>query len=104
NVQYANSAFTERHVAFELEAIPWIDDVYRFALSLTRDESDADDVVEDTFLRACRSLPTYLPGRDCRVCVVKICTNVFQHSRERCDPPVELDSSDFLSVAADSVY
>jgi hypothetical protein len=33
-------------VDFEREALPWIDDVYRFALSLTRDESDADDVVQ----------------------------------------------------------
>ncbi|MDE3217140.1 MAG: RNA polymerase subunit sigma, partial [Gemmatimonadota bacterium] len=38
--------------AFEREALPWLDDVYRFALSLTRDASDADDVVQETFLRA----------------------------------------------------
>ena len=46
-------------MAFEREALPWIDDVYRFALSLTREESDADDVVQETYLRAYRSWHTF---------------------------------------------
>ncbi len=82
----------EQTVTFELEAIPWIDDVYRFALSLTRDESDADDVVQDTFLRAFRSWHTYLPGSDCRRWLFTICRNVFLRSRERARPMVELES------------
>jgi RNA polymerase sigma-70 factor (ECF subfamily) len=93
-VQYTDSAYRERRAAFELEAIPWIDDVYRFALSLTRDESDADDVVQDTFLRAYRSWHTYLPGSDCRRWLFTICRNVFLRSRERSRPMVELDAND----------
>jgi RNA polymerase sigma-70 factor, ECF subfamily len=103
-VQYANNAFAERHVAFELEAIPWIDDVYRFALSLTRDESDADDVVQDTFLRAFRSWHTYLPGSDCRRWLFTICRNVFLRSRERSRPMLELDSTEVDVAATNSVY
>src|SRR5438045_1240091 len=61
DVSYAHSALKTRESAFEREAIPWIDDVHRFALSLTRDECDADDVVQDTFLRAYRSWHTYMP-------------------------------------------
>ena len=45
-----------RDAAFERDALPWLDDVYRFALSLTREESDADDVVQETFLRAWRHI------------------------------------------------
>ena len=103
-MQYANSAFTEQHAAFELEAIPWIDDVYRFALSLTRDESDADDVVQDTFLRAFRSWHTYLPGSDCRRWLFTICRNVFLRSRERARPTVELDATDVDVAATTSIY
>src|SRR5215207_4584058 len=55
-----------RDAAFERDALPWLDDVYRFALSLTREESDADDVVQETFLRAYRSWHTFIPGTDCR--------------------------------------
>src|SRR5215510_2366401 len=104
SVQYANNPFVERHVAFEKEAIPWIDDVYRFALSLTRDESDADDVVQDTFLRAFRSWHTYLPGSDCRRWLFTICRNVFLRSRERARPTVELESTEVESLATDSTF
>ena len=51
---------------FEQEALPWIDDVYRFALSLTRNEAEAEDVVQEAFLRAYRSWHTYQPGSDAR--------------------------------------
>src|SRR3954469_11647323 len=95
---------SQRDVAFEREALPWLDDVYRFALSLTRDETDADDVVQDTFLRAYRSWHTYLPGSDCRRWLFTICRNVFLRSRERARPTVELDSSEVDSLATDSVY
>jgi RNA polymerase sigma-70 factor, ECF subfamily len=94
----------DQDTAFEREALPWIDDVYRFALSLTRDESDADDVVQDTFLRAYRSWHTYLPGSDCRRWLFTICRNVFLRSRERARPTVELDATDVDAAAAGSVY
>ena len=55
DVEEATGTRTARDVEFERDALPWLDDVYRFALSLTRDESDADDVVQETFLRAYRS-------------------------------------------------
>ena len=91
-------------MAFEREALPWIDDVYRFALSLTRDESDADDVVQDTFLRAFRSWHTYMPGSDCRRWLFTICRNVFLRSRERARPTVELDAPEVDAAAAGSLY
>jgi RNA polymerase sigma-70 factor, ECF subfamily len=103
-MQIISSIVPDRDVAFEHEAIPWIDDVYRFALSLTRDESDADDVVQDTFLRAFRSWHTYMPGSDCRRWLFTICRNVFLRSRERARPTVELDATDVDAVSADSLY
>jgi RNA polymerase sigma-70 factor (ECF subfamily) len=97
-------ALPDRDVSFEREALPWIDDVYRFALSLTRDESDADDVVQDTYLRAYRSWHTYLPGSDCRRWLFTICRNVFLRSRERARPTVELEAADADAAAAGAVY
>lgn len=94
----------DRDAAFQREALPWIDDVYRFAYSLTRDESDADDVVQDTFLRAYRSWHTYLPGSDCRRWLFTICRNVFLRSRERARPTVELESSEVDAAAAGHAY
>jgi len=101
---YTYCASAERDGAFEQEALPWIDDVYRFALSLTRDESDADDVVQDTYLRAYRSWHTYLPGSDCRRWLFTICRNVFLRSRERARPTVELEAADADATAAGSAF
>jgi RNA polymerase sigma-70 factor (ECF subfamily) len=78
-----------------------IDDVYRFSLSLTLDEADADDVVQDTFFRAFRSWHTYLPGSDCRRWLFTICRNVFLRSRERTRPTVELEAADVDASAND---
>jgi RNA polymerase sigma-70 factor (ECF subfamily) len=98
HVPYTHSSSRARDTAFEREAIPWIADVHRFALSLTRDECDADDVVQDTFLRAYRSWHTYLPGSDCRRWLFTICRNVFLRSRERYRPTVDLETPEVDSM------
>lgn len=49
----------------------------RFALQLTRDESDADDLVQETFLRAFRGWHTFTPGTECRRWLFTICRNTF---------------------------
>lgn len=100
---YANDVSQGRDAAFEREALPWIDDVHRFALSLTRDESDADDVVQDTFLRAYRSWHTYLPGSDCRRWLFTICRNVFLRSRERTRPTVDLEGTEIDNAIAGAI-
>src|ERR671914_2134010 len=89
---------------FEREALPWLDDVYRFALSLTRDETDAEDVVQDTFLRAYKSWHTYVPGSDCRRWLFTICRNVFLRAREKDRATVELVDSEVDLMAASSLF
>ena len=93
-----------RDEAFEHEALPWLDDVYRFALSLTRNDADADDIVQDTFLRAYRSWHTYQPGSDCRRWLFTICRNVFLRQRERDRHTVDLDEADLEAMAAGRTY
>ena len=94
----------QRDSEFAREALPWLDDVYRFALSLTRDEADADDVVQETFLRAYRSWHTFIPGTDCRRWLFTICRNAFLRSRERQRPTVDLEDGEQDALAAGSVY
>lgn len=73
----------DHDLGFRREALPWLDDVYRFALSMTRNEADADDVLQETYLRAYRSWHTYEAGSDCRKWLFTICRNVFLRARER---------------------
>ena len=85
-------------------ALPWMDDVYRFALSLTRDPSDADDVVQETYLRAYRSWHTFLPGSDPRRWLFAICRNVFLRSRERVRNQVDVGEGDEEIQAAVALH
>src|SRR5690349_25017044 len=89
---------------FEREALPWLDDVYRFALSLTRDSVDAEDVVQDTYLRAYKSWHTYVPGSDCRRWLFTICRNVFLRSLERRSPTVDFGDTEGEALANGAMY
>lgn len=51
---------------FEREALPHLRALSRTALRLARNVADAEDLVQETFLRACRSFETYTPGTDIR--------------------------------------
>jgi RNA polymerase sigma-70 factor (ECF subfamily) len=93
-----------RDARFEREALVWIDDVHRFALALARDPADADDVVQETFLRAYRSWHTYQEGSDCRRWLFTICRNVFLRSRDRERHRVELEDGDVEALNAVRVH
>ncbi len=68
---------------FGAEALAWLPAVTRYALSLTRDEADADDLVQDTYLNAYRGWDSYTPGTDCRSWLFTICRNSYYRTRER---------------------
>jgi RNA polymerase sigma-70 factor (ECF subfamily) len=87
--------------AFEAEALRWTADVHRFAMSMTRDESDAEDVVQDTYLRALKSWQTFAPDSDCRRWLFTICRNVFLRSRERAARCITFDSTELDAVIGD---
>ena len=69
--------------SFEAVALPLIPDVSRFAHSLTRDVDEADDLVQDTFLKALRGWSTFTPGTDCRSWLFMICKNTFRRRFKR---------------------
>lgn len=85
---------------FARDAIPWMDDVYRFAVSLTRDPSDAQDIVQETYLRAYRSWHTFEPGSDCRRWLFTICRNAFLRSRQHARLEVDAIDADAEAIAA----
>lgn len=73
-----------RRAGFAEEAVPHLDAVYRFALRLAGGDVDlAEDIVQDTFLRAYRSWSSFTPGTNCRSWLFTICRNVFLRDVER---------------------
>ena len=85
---------------FESTALPHLDAVARFALSLTRDRSDADDLVQDTYLRAFRGWRTFRPGSDARRWLFAICRNAFLRTRRRRGVFVESEDGDVDAMPA----
>lgn len=96
----AEHAKREKDRRFQEEALPWLNDVARFAMSLARDQADADDLVQETFLRAYRSWNTFIPGSDCRRWLFTICRNVFLRTREVERRTVALEDPELESLAA----
>lgn len=73
------TAGTERRnrQRFEREALPHLDACYRFALSLTRDAAEADDLVQETLLKALRSFESYAEDTNCKAWLFRILRNTF---------------------------
>lgn len=73
----------DRRTSFEAEALPHLDAVYRFALRLTGAPDRAQDLAQDTFLRAYRAWDQYTPGTNCKSWLFTICRNLFVRQWER---------------------
>ncbi len=69
--------------AFERLTMPHLADVARFARSLTRDAARADDLVQDTYLKALRGWHTFLEGADPKRWLFTICHNTFLRTVRR---------------------
>ncbi|OGK83847.1 MAG: hypothetical protein A2050_02915 [Candidatus Rokubacteria bacterium GWA2_73_35] len=67
----------DRSREFEEVALVHLDALYRSALRLTRNRAEAEDVVQDTCLRAFRSFHRFNPGTNCRAWLFTILRNTF---------------------------
>ncbi len=94
------SARVRRDAEFARDALPFMDDVYRFAYSLTRNTADAEDLVQETFLRAYKSWHTFQPGSDARRWLFTICRNAFLRSREKLRHEVDVEDGSAETIAA----
>jgi len=63
--------------AFYEEAVPHLDPLYATALRLTKNENDAEDLVQETMLKAFRYFEKYEKGTNCKAWLFKIMTNTF---------------------------
>jgi len=79
---------------FERLALPYLGDVARFARSLTRDASRADDLVQETFLQALRGWHTFRPGADIKPWLMSICHHAFLYIAKRDARYVEAPEDD----------
>jgi RNA polymerase sigma-70 factor (ECF subfamily) len=65
----------DARAAFEAEALAFIDTLYRTALRLTRSPADAEDLVQETYLKAFRAADRFEPGSNMRAWLFTILHN-----------------------------
>jgi RNA polymerase sigma factor (sigma-70 family) len=70
---------------FEELAMPLFDSLYNFARWLARDSNDAEDLVQETYLKALRSFASFQPGSNFRAWIFQILRNAFLSSRTKLD-------------------
>jgi RNA polymerase sigma-70 factor (ECF subfamily) len=79
--------------AFEAEALASLDSLYRAALRLTRVPADAEDLVQDTYLKAFRAAERFEPGTNLRAWLFTILHNTARNRfRDRARETVSADS------------
>jgi len=87
---------------FEAEALAWLDGLYRAALRLTRVPADAEDLVQDTYLKAFRAADRFEPGTNLRAWLFTILHNTaLNRARDRARDTVTVDS-EVVDRAADA--
>jgi RNA polymerase sigma-70 factor, ECF subfamily len=65
--------------SFEREVIPHLDSIYSMALRLARNPEDANDLLQETVLRAYRFFHQFTPGTNSRAWVLTILFNNFRN-------------------------
>jgi RNA polymerase sigma-70 factor, ECF subfamily len=79
----AHSGDDGKRERFEREALPHLDAMYAVALRFTRNPDDANDLVQETVLRAFRFFHQYAPGTNCRAWLLTILYNAFRNGYRR---------------------
>jgi len=90
--------------AFEQELLASIKPVHRFALRLARDASAAEDLVQETYLRALAHRDQYTPGTNCRAWLFTICRNVFVKGAMRDAREVATEDAELEAMSAAAVH
>ena len=87
----------DKRKSFEAEALPHMDALYRTALRMTKNPNDAEDLVQEAFVKAYRFWDKYERGSNARAWLFKIMTNVFindYRSKSRSPMAVNVDELD----------
>jgi RNA polymerase sigma factor (sigma-70 family) len=98
-----SSSQDDRSLAgFEELAMPLFDSLYNFARWLAQNQSDAEDLVQETYLKALRSYPSFEPGTNFRAWIFKILKNTFLGSCSKLEHRMTLamDSEEDLPVTS----
>ncbi len=85
----------ERNARFERDALPFLDQLYAAALRMTRNPSDAEDVLQETFVRTFSAFHQYRDGTNLKAWLYRILTNTFINGyRKKQREPLQSNTDD----------
>ena len=84
---------------FEPEALSFLDALYRTALRMTRSPADAEDLVQETYIKAFRFRTQFTPGTNLKAWLFRILTNTFINSYRRKSSQPETTELDDIEEA-----
>lgn len=82
----------DQHALFERDVIPYKGQLYSAALRMTRNSSDAEDLVQETVAKAYRAFHQFTPGTNLRAWLYQILANTSNNAyrKQRREPPQSL--------------
>ncbi|WP_147944323.1 sigma-70 family RNA polymerase sigma factor [Microbispora sp. CSR-4] len=78
-----DTAAERRRLRFERDALPYIDQIYAGALRLARNPADAEDLVQDVYMRAFSNFHQFREGTNLRAWLYRILTNTYINTYRR---------------------
>ena len=80
----------DRRARFERDALPFLDQLYAAAMRMTRNPADAEDLVQETYLKAFAAFHQFEEGTNLKAWLYRILTNTYINSyRRRQRQPVQ---------------
>ena len=76
-VDLATETDEERPARFERDALPFLDQLYAAAMRMTRNPADAEDLVQETFVKAFAAFHQFTEGTNLKAWLYRILTNTF---------------------------
>ena len=81
---------SERAERFERDAMPLLDQLYSAALRMTRNPADAEDLVQETYLKAFAAFESFRAGTNLKAWLYRILTNTYINGyRKRQRQPIQ---------------
>jgi len=73
----AEETVEQRRARFERDALPFLDQLYAAAMRMTRNPSDAEDLVQETYVKAFAAFHQFTEGTNLKAWLYRILTNTF---------------------------
>jgi RNA polymerase sigma-70 factor, ECF subfamily len=101
-----NETVAQRAARFERDAMPLLDQLYSAALRMTRNPADAEDLVQETYLKAYSAFESFTSGTNLKAWLYRILTNTYINGyRRKQRQPIQTSAdeiTDWQIAAAES--